>query len=583
LDAAERLTALALSGLGPAPDESFDRFAELVRGTIGVPVALVSLVDPVRQFFPGAAGLGQPWCDSRQTPLSHSFCQVVVASTEPLVIADARRDSRVADSLAIPDLGVIAYAGMPLTDADGTVLGSLCAIDHEPRHWSDRELSLLASLAAACSAEIRLRISGALANRSDDDRARLVEQVQTALTRSHVLLEASEAMAAARSLTDVAVAAERFISSGPRPAFTGIGLIDHDAGVLRMVVADPDPDRGRWSVVDIDSKRPSTTSLRENRAIFYDDRQAVLTDFPDLAEEFSRLGFEANASIPLRKGSSHLGVLMFAWSTPHRLDVSERSTITALAAYTAQAVDRLVERDQRVRTAEILQRAMLTELPHLDRLQVAARYQPAHAGDQVGGDWYDAIRLPGGDSLLVVGDVAGHDMRAAGLMGQYRSMLRGYAVDRDEPPAQLLQRLDHATDRLGLDTIATAVVARITELPNGYRLAWANAGHPPPILVEHHGWAEVLDGRDPLLGFRRSLDRSTQLRELPVGSTVLFYTDGLVETRDVDMRDRIGRVAETMSANIARPLDELVDAVIDRCVGDGFVDDVVVLACRLEP
>jgi len=136
-------------------DWSFDHYCRLVRRFLDVPVALVSLVGVDRQVFPGQQGLPEPWATTRATPLSHSFCRLVVEHREPLVVTDARHDPRVADNPAIEDLGVAAYAGWPLTDADGRVVGSLCAIDHEPREWTAADLAGLEDLATACSAEIR--------------------------------------------------------------------------------------------------------------------------------------------------------------------------------------------------------------------------------------------------------------------------------------------------------------------------------------------------------------------------------------------------------------------------------------------
>ncbi|MGY1915226.1 SpoIIE family protein phosphatase [Blastococcus sp. SYSU DS0973] len=138
-------------------DPAFERFARLVRWQLDVPVALVTLVSAEEQVFPGALGLPEPWQSTRRTPLSHSFCQHVVRSAEPLVITDARTHPLVRDNLAIPDLSVIAYAGVPLTDVDGAVVGSLCAIDSRPRTWSDRDLAVLTDLADACSSEFQLR------------------------------------------------------------------------------------------------------------------------------------------------------------------------------------------------------------------------------------------------------------------------------------------------------------------------------------------------------------------------------------------------------------------------------------------
>jgi PAS domain S-box-containing protein len=139
------------------PDEVFDRYARLVRATLGVPVGLVSLVSTEGQVLPGAEGLPAPWQQARCTGLSHSFCQYVVAHDAPLVVRDARQDPVLADNLAIDDLGVIAYAGFPLHDPDGVPVGSLCAIDTQPRDWTRRELDVLADLAATAARELTLR------------------------------------------------------------------------------------------------------------------------------------------------------------------------------------------------------------------------------------------------------------------------------------------------------------------------------------------------------------------------------------------------------------------------------------------
>ena len=153
-----RLAALhALALLDTPAEEAFDRLTRLAARTIRVPVALVSLVDEDRQFFKSCVGLAAPWGTTRQTPLSHSFCQHVVNSGMPLIIEDARENPLVCDNLAIADLGVIAYAGMPLITTAGEVLGSFCVIDTEPRAWNAEELDLLRDFAAAATTEIALR------------------------------------------------------------------------------------------------------------------------------------------------------------------------------------------------------------------------------------------------------------------------------------------------------------------------------------------------------------------------------------------------------------------------------------------
>ena len=143
--------------LDTEPEPEFDRFTRLAVDLLNVPLALVSLVERDRQFFKSACGLFGDWALARQTPLSHSFCQHVVARRQPLVIADARRHPLVADNLAVRDLSVIAYAGIPLTLADGNVVGAFCAIHTHPHAWTEHELRILVDLAAAVRTQLELR------------------------------------------------------------------------------------------------------------------------------------------------------------------------------------------------------------------------------------------------------------------------------------------------------------------------------------------------------------------------------------------------------------------------------------------
>jgi GAF domain-containing protein len=133
LDDAARLAALGRTGLADvSSDPVLDRLTRLAARVVGAPVSLVSLVDASRQHFASQVGLGSPWVETAGTPLTHSFCQHVVTTGQELVVTDAKADPRVQDNLAIPDLGVQAYAGFPLVDDDGNVLGSFCVIDDAP-------------------------------------------------------------------------------------------------------------------------------------------------------------------------------------------------------------------------------------------------------------------------------------------------------------------------------------------------------------------------------------------------------------------------------------------------------------------
>ena len=144
--------------LDSASEAAFDRLTGFVCRLLGVPVSLVSVPDDRRQFFMSVRGLGEPWASARETPLSHSFCQHVVTSSEPLVVEDARLHPQFRDNLAIRDLEVVAYLGMPIFTPDGHAVATLCAIDHQPRRWTGDDLATMAQLGEIAMTEIALRV-----------------------------------------------------------------------------------------------------------------------------------------------------------------------------------------------------------------------------------------------------------------------------------------------------------------------------------------------------------------------------------------------------------------------------------------
>ncbi|MEO7646989.1 MAG: ATP-binding protein [Gemmatimonadaceae bacterium] len=193
LDAPGRLEALYGTGLMDSEvSDRYDRLTRLASNLLGAPVALVSLVDDRRQFFKSSLGLAEPWASARETPLSHSFCQHVVTSGSPLRIENAPEHPLVKDNLAIPDLGVIAYLGVPIVGSAGDNLGSFCVVDTVPRKWSDDEEQMLLELAEFLQAEISLRIAltqaelrsseAVAANRAKSDfLARMSHELRTPL------------------------------------------------------------------------------------------------------------------------------------------------------------------------------------------------------------------------------------------------------------------------------------------------------------------------------------------------------------------------------------------------------------------
>ena len=189
-----RLAALSATGLMDSPAEpAYDRLTALAARIIGAPVALVSLVNQERQFFKSAYGFDvEPWATLRGTPLSHSFCQHVVATGEPLIVGDAREEPLLAQNAAIADLGVIAYAGIPLRTADGSTIGSFCVIDQEPRQWTDDQVRVLKDLAAAAMTEVELRLD---IRQRQTVEAELVQTTESLRLTQDLLVAISEAQA----------------------------------------------------------------------------------------------------------------------------------------------------------------------------------------------------------------------------------------------------------------------------------------------------------------------------------------------------------------------------------------------------
>ncbi|WP_078943356.1 SpoIIE family protein phosphatase [Streptomyces aureus] len=585
-----------------------DRFARLVADVIGVPMALVCLVESSRQVFPGMVGLAAPWADARRAPLTHSLCRHVVTSGRPLVVTDARENPLTSTSAAIPDLGVVGYAGMPLTDGAGHVLGSLCALDTRPREWTTRELELLQDLAAACSAELRLRIVSRHREqaRADEARARAEADEATgrhraALERSQLLLRAADALADTTGLADVSEQVRDLVSSDLKPVYVGLVLVEGGTTkrLRRMVdVMGTTAMERTHETYTLDADWPTARAARENRTITVTDTAQLRRDYaPEVAETFAELGLRTAVCVPLPGTVLPLGTLVLGWDHRHEIDIVEQAVLASLAGYTARAVERALFVDNRVDAAREMQEALLTDVPSVPRLDLAALYRAAARTDLVGGDWYDAYPLPtaaeGGEEstapavlVLSVGDITGHDMRAATLMGQVRSMLRQADLDHaGGGPARAVNALEHANAALRLEASGTLVHAhlrpRSAEAGN-WELTWTNAGHPPPLLVRPDGAVDRLTAHGIMLfpGLNTA-PRVEHRLLLPPGSLLLLYTDGLVERPGRDMDLAIDEAAGLLAAHEGRSLDVLLNEITDRIAGPDPRDDIALLALRI--
>jgi serine phosphatase RsbU (regulator of sigma subunit) len=239
--------------------------------------------------------------------------------------------------------------------------------------------------------------------------------------------------------------------------------------------------------------------------------------------------------------------------------------------------------------AERLQLSLLSPPVQPDFMELAVRYRPATQGVSIGGDWYDAFRQPDGDTVLVIGDVMGHDIEAAAAMGQVKTLVRGIAFDRLEEPAGVLRRVDHTLVGLAVPALATALVCRIEQdagdRPAGIRLLrWSSAGHPDAMLLLPDG--TVVDLAAPVgppLGIGWLGPRVDGQAEMPDDSTLLLFTDGLFERRGVPLDEGRAQVRELLRRSAGLPLNALCDLLLAEMLGEGAEDDVAVLAVRAHP
>ncbi|MFJ9815006.1 PP2C family protein-serine/threonine phosphatase [Streptomyces sp. NPDC101151] len=264
-------------------------------------------------------------------------------------------------------------------------------------------------------------------------------------------------------------------------------------------------------------------------------------------------------------------------------DVHDENVVVALASAAGIAIEN-VRLFERIRVgAEQFQRLLLPTLPDLHPFTAATIYRPAAEPSQLGGDWYDAIPLPDNVVAVVIGDVVGHDLQAAAAMASTRNMLRALLFDQSNPPGTILAQLDRILQAITDNPVTTTTLARIEPEGPGWRLRWSTAGHVPPLLITPDHQVEYLFAEPGVpLGVDTKVSRPDHSRFVPPASTVLFFTDGLVEHPAHAIDESLNTLAKLAAVHAGLPLPELVQALADHHPSDGH-DDMAILALRTPP
>ncbi|MFF5981930.1 SpoIIE family protein phosphatase [Streptomyces olindensis] len=336
----------------------------------------------------------------------------------------------------------------------------------------------------------------------------------------------------------------------------------------------------RFDGMPLTEPTPGTQVLRTGVPAFFESQEQLERLYP--ARAVTPDGFAAWAYLPLIAQGRPVGTCVLSYAEPHPFPTEERAVMTSLAGLIAQALERALLYDAKYRLAHGLQEALLPHsLPSLPGIEAAGRYVPATQGMDIGGDFYDLVRTQG-MAAAVIGDVQGHNVTAAGLMGQVRTAVRAYTAV-GQAPEEVMRSTNRLLLDLGSDLFASCLYLRLD--PAHGRAVMSRAGHPPPLLRRPDGRVRVLDlAGGPLLGIDASAVYPTTEVALPPGSLLVLYTDGLVESPGTDFEEALADLGGRLTDAGDGPLDELADSLVrhQRLHTDGEerLDDIALLLLR---
>ncbi|WP_280875557.1 SpoIIE family protein phosphatase [Streptomyces pseudovenezuelae] len=333
----------------------------------------------------------------------------------------------------------------------------------------------------------------------------------------------------------------------------------------------------RFDGLPLAERTPGTHALTTGVPAFFDSRGQLERLYPGRNDTPD--GFAAWAYLPLIASGRPVGTCVLAYTEQHPFPADERAVLTSLGGLIAQALERAQLYDAKHQLAHGLQEALLPNtLPPLPGIEAAARYLPATQGMEIGGDFYDLVPSHG-VAAAVIGDVQGHNVTAAGLMGQIRTAVRAYTTV-GQAPADVMRSTNRLLIDLGTDLFASCLYLRLD--PARGRAVMARAGHPPPLLRRPDGRVRVLDlAGGPLLGIDEAATYPTTEVDLAPGSVLALYTDGLIESPGVDIEDALADLGELLTSSGDLPLEQLADHLVRHsAAAQERVDDVALLLLR---
>ncbi|MBK5222759.1 MAG: SpoIIE family protein phosphatase [Acidimicrobiia bacterium] len=476
---------------------------------------------------------------------------------------------------------------IPIT-VRGEVIGVLGLTFVEAQPFDDEQLEFLVAAARHCGAAIeRSRLVDAehQARRDADVARREAERV-----RDHLALLISVARSVATSLEPDEVLQSVLDLAVPRVADAAMAYLPTDEGLRRVAIAHRDPaalELGRQWVLGthtpLDDDSPAARCFRTGEVqIRRDLDRADLSRAPTYVRRtVTNFGLQSWLAVPVQAGRQVLGVIVLAFNDPDHLDAEESDTVALtieIANRTAAAlVNASLFQRQRLVALSLQQTVLPPAMPEVDGIELAARYLPAEADTDVGGDWYDAFVLADGRIGLTIGDVTGHGLAVGATMGQLRNALRAYAID-GAAPGQVLHDLNRLLTLTTEDEFASVIYAVVDPATGAF--TWASAGHPPMLRITPDAIHVLDEPHGMILGADATQPCPEGQMVLGPGEAVLLYTDGLVERRDVHLDESIAALAARLWGT-SMTAENLCDVAVQPLLGSGLrLDDVCVVAVR---